>query len=299
MDDLSGVLLIDKPMGMTSHDVVDAIRSISRLKRVGHAGSLDPNATGLLIILLGKATKLSRWLMGLDKTYVFTALLGIETNTGDRWGDVINSGDPKRISEEEIFEVSGRFYGRYQQIAPAISAIKHKGVPLYKIARSGGVPPEKTRLVRINSFEVIDIAMPFITVRMKCSSGTYVRSIVRDMGRQLGCYATVFCLRRIAINKFDISDAVRLKDLEQRRSDLRSHLVSMASAMDFLPSVVLDDHGVSIVRNGKPPSPGDLLDSREFPSGIFCLKDRDGNLVALATSNGSDGKRCVKIERVI
>ncbi|MGQ9811153.1 MAG: tRNA pseudouridine(55) synthase TruB [bacterium] len=299
MNDVSGILLIDKPTGMTSHDVVDVIRRVFGLQRVGHAGTLDPNATGLLIILLGRATKLSRWLTGLDKTYVFTALLGIETTTGDRWGDVINRGDIKGIDEKVILEVSCRFHGRYQQIAPAISAIKHEGVPLYRITRDGGKPPEKTRLVRIRSLQVIDIAIPFVTLIMKCSSGTYVRSIVRDMGRQCGCYATVFCLRRTAIGKFTILDAIRLEELGQKAEQPERLLIPMSLAMDFLPSVVLNDSGVRKVRNGVAPSSDDLIDSMGFPVGTFCLNDSHGDLVAIAKCDGTDEKSLVNIERVI
>lgn len=298
MDDISGVLLIDKPTGMTSHDVVDEVRRIFGLERVGHAGSLDPNATGLLIVLLGRATKLSRWLTQLDKTYVFTALLGIETTTCDRWGDVTHRGEVSLISENDVLGVCSRFYGRYQQIAPAVSAIKHRGVPLYKIARGGGVPPEKTKLVKIRSFEILDIAIPFVTIRMKCSSGTYVRSIVRDMGRQLGCYATVFCLRRTDIGKFTISDTVGLDDLKLNRVDPRRFLVPMGTAMDFLPSVVLSPRGISMVRNGKLPTCDELFDCKQFPTGFFCLKDAEGNLVAIANSDGG-AMMSVKIERVI
>lgn len=299
MNDVSGILLIDKPTGMTSHDVVNVIRRVFGLQRVGHAGTLDPNATGLLIVLLGRATKLSRWLTRLDKTYVFTALLGVETITGDRWGDVINRGDIKGIDEKVIHEVSCRFCGRYQQIAPAISAIKHGGVPLYRIARGGGKPPEKTRLVRIRSLQVIDIAIPFVTLIMNCSSGTYVRSIVRDIGRQCGCYATVFCLRRTAVGKFTVSDAIRLRELGQKAEQPERLLIPMSLAMDFLPSVVLNDSGVRKVRNGVAPSCHDLLDSMGFPVGTFCLKDSRGDLVAIAKCDGTDEKSLVDIERVI
>ncbi len=164
---MDGIFVVDKPDGLTSHDVVLKVRERFGVK-AGHAGTLDPHATGVLIIVVGRATKISRFLMEFGKEYLFTIQLGIETNTHDRWGELLRTTSPQGISLKDILDVTSRFRGRYQQIAPEISAIKHRGTPLYKLARSGRNVPTKTKVVRIHKLEVIDYYHPFVTMRLVC-----------------------------------------------------------------------------------------------------------------------------------
>ena len=280
---MNGTLLIDKPGGMTSHDVVEAVRNLRQGVKVGHAGTLDPNATGLLIMLLGQATKVSRFLMGLNKEYVFTIQLGIETDTLDRWGETVQRRNTDGVGESDILAAASRFRGRYQQIAPSVSALKHKGVPLYRMARRGEPTPIKTRLVIIRTFEVMDIFGPYVTIRVVCSSGTYVRSLARDMGRYLGCGASVFCLRRVRIGAFGLQEAAGLQDIVSGRVGIEDRLLSIEDSLEHMPRVCLKAGSVQRVRQGAQPATEDLLDSSlRFEGDYVALADEAGNIFGIA-----------------
>ena len=256
--EMNGILNIDKPGGMTSHDVVQKVRDLLPGTKVGHAGTLDPNATGVLIILVGKATKVSRFLMGLEKEYVFTIQLGIETDTLDRWGEVVGTSSPDGVGKTEIMDVASRFRGRYQQIAPSVSALKHRGVPLYRLARRGDPTPVKTRVVMIRAFEVLDISHPYVTIRVVCSSGTYVRSLARDMGKRLGCGASVSELRRTRIGSFGLGDAVAFSELEAGPSRLEDAITTIEEGLRHLPRIRLKPEGVERLRAGGQPGAWDF-----------------------------------------
>ncbi|HEC83069.1 MAG TPA: tRNA pseudouridine(55) synthase TruB [Firmicutes bacterium] len=296
---MEGVLVLDKPPGMTSHDVVDELRRRTSRRRIGHAGSLDPNATGVLLLLFERATKVSRWLMGLDKQYVFTIQLGIETTTHDRWGQIIRSSDLDNLDERLIGQAVMSFRGRYQQIAPAVSALKYRGRPLYKIAREGGQVPIKTRLVRIRSIEILDVCLPMVTLKVDCSSGTYVRALARDIGRQLGCGATVFCLRRTRIGPFDVEMATSLDDLVSRKVDLSKIMLSIDRALGYMPRVTVRQGRERAIRMGKPPEIDDLVNPDEIPEeGDFCLVDSEGNLIGIG-HNQAKGTKRMRLDRIL
>lgn len=296
---MDGILLIDKPGGMTSHDVVDCIRKLTPGVKVGHAGTLDPDANGLLIILLGRATKISRFLMGLDKEYVFTIQLGIETDTLDRWGETVQVRSIEGIVEGDILAAASRFRGRYQQIAPSVSALKHKGVPLYKMARRGEPTPTKTRVVIIRMFDVLDVSGPFVTIRVVCSSGTYVRSLARDVGRHLGCGASVFCLRRLAIGPFNVGGALALKDLVDGRMNVSDGMLSIEESLEHMPSVCLKDRSVRKIRMGGQPCAQDLLDPNpEFEGDYVALVDEGGNVIGIARRSET-GPWVLRTERIL
>ncbi|MHB8830979.1 MAG: tRNA pseudouridine(55) synthase TruB [Patescibacteria group bacterium] len=226
--ELSETLLIDKPAGMTSHDVVDQVRSIYKTRRVGHAGTLDPFATGLLIVAIGKATKDIQRFVGLDKTYEATARLGATSDTYDLTGHI--TCDPRHvicdasesdmsqitshISREAVLKVLMSFKGGYAQKAPAYSAKKVHGQKLYEMARRGEdvehLRPIKN--VDISEIELIDYNWPDVTFHVTCSSGTYIRSLAHDLGEKLGCGAYLTALRRTKIGEYKIEDAKKLKD---------------------------------------------------------------------------------------
>src|SRR6266550_2603469 len=209
---LDGAILVDKPPGPTSHDVVDAIRRQFRIKKVGHCGSLDPAATGLLIIVLGRGTKLSERLMGDDKVYEGTIKFGETTDSYDCDGEITASLPVPLLTLEQLNEEAAKFIGDLMQIPPMVSAIKKNGVPLYKLARKGIEVEREPRLVHLYSFRFTDYREPLGAFRVACTKGTYVRSLAHELGQKIGCGAHLATLRRTASGKFDVADA---KPLDQ------------------------------------------------------------------------------------
>jgi len=210
---LDGALLVDKPAGPTSHDVVDVIRRKFRIKKVGHCGTLDPNATGLLIIVLGRGTKLSEKLMSDDKVYDGTAKFGESTDSYDSDGELTASLPVPPLTVEELNAAASRFEGDCMQTPPMVSAVKKDGVPLYKLARKGVEVPREPRLIHIYSFRFSSYAEPCGQFRMACTKGTYVRSLVHELGQQVGCGAHLSALRRVTSGRFDVANAAPLDDL--------------------------------------------------------------------------------------
>ena len=212
---LDGALLVDKPAGVTSHDVVDAIRRHFGIKKVGHCGTLDPNATGLLIIVLGRGTKLSERLMGDDKVYEGTVKFGEATDSYDSDGELTDSLPVMPMTLEELNTEAATFIGDLMQTPPMVSAIKKNGVPLYKLARQGIEVEREPRLIHIYNFRFTDYTEPLGQFRLACTKGTYVRSVAHDLGQNLGCGAHLTTLRRSASGKFDVADALPLAEVLQ------------------------------------------------------------------------------------
>lgn len=223
---LDGAILVDKPSGPTSHDVVDAIRRKFGIKKVGHCGTLDPNATGLLIIVLGRGTKLSEKLMSDDKVYEGTIKFGEATDSYDADGELTGSLPVPPITLDELNEVGATFVGDLMQTPPMVSAVKVKGVPLYKLARKGVEVPREPRLVHIYNFRFTEYHEPVGTFKMACTKGTYVRSIAHDLGQKLGFGAHLATLRRTVSGKFDVSEAMPLGEmLKLSTSDLEKRVM--------------------------------------------------------------------------
>ena len=212
---LDGAILIDKPVGPTSHDVVDAIRRKFGIKKVGHCGTLDPNATGLLIIVLGRGTKLSERLMGDDKVYEGTIKFGEATDSYVSDGELTGSLPVMPMTLEELNEEAAKFIGDQMQVPPMVSAIKKNGVPLYKLARQGIEVEREPRLIHIYNYRFTDYTEPLGKFRVACTKGTYVRSLAHDLGQKLGCGAHLTTLRRSASGKFDVADALPLDTVLQ------------------------------------------------------------------------------------
>ena len=212
-DSLDGALLVDKPTGCTSHDVVDRIRRKFGIKKVGHCGTLDPNATGLLIIVLGRGTKLSESLMSDDKVYEGDIKFGEATDSYDADGQVTATAPVPPLSVEQLNEAAASFLGDLQQIPPMVSAKKQGGVALYKLARKGIEVPREPRLVHIYNFRCTAYAEPVGKFRVACTKGTYVRSLAHDLGAKLGCGAHLATLRRVTSGKWDVGDALTLEAL--------------------------------------------------------------------------------------
>jgi len=207
---LDGALLIDKPAGPTSHDVVDKIRRKFGIKKVGHCGTLDPNATGLLIIVLGRGTKLSERLMSDDKVYEGTIKFGEATDSYDCDGQITETRPVPPLTLEQLNEAAAPFIGDIMQTPPMVSAIKKDGVPLYKLARKGVEVEREARLVHVYNFRFTEYAEPLGSFRLACTKGTYVRSVAHELGQKLGCGAHLATLRRSVSGKFDVVDAAPL-----------------------------------------------------------------------------------------
>jgi tRNA pseudouridine55 synthase len=209
-DPLDGALLVDKPAGCTSHDVVDRIRRKFGIKKVGHCGTLDPNATGLLIIVLGRGTKLSEKLMSDDKVYEGDIKFGETTDSYDADGEVTATAPVPPLTLEQLNEAAASFIGDLQQIPPMVSAKKQGGVALYKLARKGIEVVREPRLVHIYNYRFTAYAEPLAKFRVACTKGTYVRSLAHELGQKLGCGAHLATLRRVTSGKWDVADALTL-----------------------------------------------------------------------------------------
>jgi tRNA pseudouridine55 synthase len=210
---LDGALLIDKPPGPTSHDVVDAVRRQFGIKKVGHCGTLDPNASGLLIIVLGRGTKLSEKLMSDDKVYEGTIKFGEATDSHDADGTLTASLPVPLLTVDQLNEAATGFIGDLMQTPPMVSAVKKAGVPLYKLARKGIEVEREPRLIHVYNFRFTDYQEPLGRFRLACTKGTYVRSIAHELGQQLGCGAHLATLRRVTSGKFEVADAKPLDDV--------------------------------------------------------------------------------------
>ena len=210
---LDGALLIDKPAGPTSHDVVDAIRRRFGIKKVGHCGTLDPNATGLLIIVLGRGTKLSEKLMGDDKVYEGAMKFGEATDSYDADGEITETRPVPPLNLDQLNEAAVDYIGDLMQTPPMVSAIKKQGVPLYKLARKGIEVEREPRLVHIYNFRFTDYREPLGRFTIACTKGTYIRSIAHELGRKIGCGAHLDSLRRTVSGRFDLAGATPLADV--------------------------------------------------------------------------------------
>lgn len=231
---LDGALLIDKPATWTSHDVVAKVRNTFRLEKVGHCGTLDPMATGLLILVLGKATKLAERFMASDKIYEGAMRLGETTDSYDADGEVTSENLIPLMTVEELNEAAKSFLGDQQQIPPMVSAIKVGGKPLYKLARQGLDIPREPRLVHIYSYKFSEYEEPFAYFRVSCTKGTYVRSLAQDMGQKLGCGAHLSRLRRLGSGRFDVADATPLTDvLKWTAAELEDHVIPFLKLKTF------------------------------------------------------------------
>jgi len=211
--ELNGALLIDKPAGPTSHDIVDIVRGLYRIRKVGHCGTLDPGATGLLVLLLGRATKLSQKLTADDKIYEGTITLGSATDTYDAAGETTATGEVPALDCDALNAAATEFTGDLQQQPPMVSAVKKDGVPLYKLARKGKTVEREPKLVHIYSFKFKTYTEPVASFRVRCTKGTYVRSLTHDLGGSLGCGAHLRTLHRTESGKFNVAEATRLEDL--------------------------------------------------------------------------------------
>ncbi len=281
-----GILLVDKPQGMTSHDVVDVLRKVTGLRRIGHTGTLDPRATGLLVMCLGQATRLSQYLSGLDKTYEGAMQLGVTTRSHDLDGEVVEERpvDPG-LTRESLQTVCNRFIGDIQQVPPMVSAIKIGGKRLYKLARQGQEIERPARAITVHAFTVTRWEPPYADLIVSCTSGAYVRTLCHDAGQLLGCGAVLSRLRRTRVGNFDIGGALPL-DAFQSPETVEQRLVSMDNALD-LPVVIVDRTQEQTIRTGGTVSGRDIDGAAPGHTGLVQVKSKRGKLIALALASPS------------
>ncbi|WP_308366201.1 MULTISPECIES: tRNA pseudouridine(55) synthase TruB [unclassified Microbulbifer] len=278
-----GVLLLNKPAGITANDALQKAKRLFFANRAGHTGALDPLATGVLPICFGEATKFSQYLLDADKRYRSTFCFGMATDTGDADGQVLASADASGLTEEKLRDAMGVFRGRIQQVPSMYSALKHKGQPLYKLARQGLEVEREARTVDIFSFELLGFTpgpQPRAEVEVHCSKGTYVRSLAEDLGRNLGVGAYVDQLHRSACGPFDEADAVTLDELTEERGEGRAesldhHLLPVDSPASGLPRLTLPDDSGYYLRQGQP-----VMDLQVYRIGA------EGDMVRLFLESG-------------
>ena len=223
-----GVLLVDKAEGMTSHDVVALVRRQLGIKKVGHCGTLDPIATGLLLLTIGRGTKVQDLLMSEDKEYVGTLTLGTSTSTQDRQGEIVETKPVPELSENEIRAAFEKFRGDFYQTPPMVSAKKHGGVPLYKLARQGKVVEREPRFVHVYRYTIDRIALPEVDFSVVCSKGFYVRTYVHDIGEVLGCGAHLKSLRRTKSGRFDVANTITVAQIKELpREEIAQRILSL------------------------------------------------------------------------
>lgn len=230
---VNGVVLLDKPVGLSSNAALLRIKRQLNAKKAGHTGTLDPFATGLLPLCFGEATKFAQDLLDADKTYQTTICLGVRTSTGDTEGEVIAMRDAGHLAHSEIEAVLACFTGEIEQVPPMYSALKKDGKPLYAYARAGIEVQREARRVTVHEIALLDFAAPFLSLKVSCSKGTYIRTLGENIGEALGCGAHLKTLRRVRVGALDISDAVALPDVEQAENPCDSRIVK---PVDYLLS---------------------------------------------------------------
>lgn len=287
-----GILVVNKPEGMSSAGVVGRLKRLLDVKKIGHTGTLDPFATGVLLIAVGKATRISRFFLDGSKGYRARVTLGSETDTYDCTGQVTAQADPSilaGITFEKVRKIVSSFSGPQEQVAPAYSALKHNGQPLYKLARQGKMiqkPPRQIEVFHISmeGFETRENGMHIFDMDVECSGGTYIRSLAYDMGRQLECGAHLSGLCRTRSSRFLLEDALDLSDLENMDlKDIGDKIVSMSKCLEFLPAITADKALVQKIRFGQKFGQHHLADSvPEFESEAFIrIIDPDDTLLAI------------------
>ena len=286
--DPSGVLVVDKATGPTSHDVVARVRGGLQVKRAGHTGTLDPLASGVLIVCVGEATKLAGYLTHAEKEYDCTARLGVVTDSHDATGEVL-AERPVDVTREQVEEVLGRFRGHISQVPPMFSALKKGGKRLYKLARKGEVVEREPRAVVVSKLEMTRFEPPEIDLLVVCGKGTYVRTLLHDIGEVLGCGATLSRLVRTRVGGLTLEGAVSMDELESARSSeerqaLRGRLISTSEAMADYPAVRLDSRKVRAVTHGRLLDAGEVAQAGGggLRSGqLVRMLDQEGTLVAI------------------
>jgi tRNA pseudouridine55 synthase len=282
---LSGLLVVNKETKMTSHDVVEKLRRMLNFKKIGHAGTLDPNASGILLICVGKATKIAKFLTEYDKEYEALIKLGVTTDTYDQEGKIIQMKDDLNISEVEVIRAVESFRGEMWQTPPSYSAVKQKGKKLYQYARAGKQVDRKKRKVIIKDVRVLEIKLPYVKLKVSCSKGTYIRSLANDVGERLGCGAHLFSLCRTRIGPFELKDALDSEAIAEIWNEDKTgdFLISIERVLAHIPSVVVKDGFAKRIKEGPNLFPSSVLSpEKEFDKDqMICIKNGQREIIAI------------------
>lgn len=273
-----GFLLVDKPRGPTSHDVVAAVRRVLGIRKVGHAGTLDPMATGLVVVAVGRVTRLIRFIQDLPKEYAAIARFGVATTTLDADGEVVHE-EPVELTRESVVAAAGDFIGTIEQVPPMVSALKVDGRRLYEIAREGGEVERAARPVEVHSLDVEEVGQgpfPEVSFRVRCGKGTYVRVLADDLAAAVGTRAHLTELRRTRIGSLSVDDAIRMDELGEGAGE---RLLEPAQALRDLPGLTADDTVLASVQHGRELPPG--VPGLPEPGGHVRIVDGDGRLLAV------------------
>ena len=290
---MNGVLNIFKPKGMSSFDAVRVVKKVAGTGKVGHTGTLDPEATGVLPICIGKATKIIDYIMDSEKVYEVTLKLGIRTTTYDLEGEVLEERDPSHLTEEEILNAINSFKGEYSQIPPMYSALKQNGVRLYELARKGIEVERKGRLVNIYNLEDIKINNPYISMKVTCSKGTYIRSLCYDIGEKLGVFATMMQLNRVKTSVFSQEKSININELT--KENINDYILSMEEALEKYDKIVVNKKYVKLLVNGVRVADGRFTKDKVINNKLYRVYDDENNFIGLGERNDAG----FKIEKLL
>ena len=290
---MNGVLNIFKPKGMSSFDAVRVVKKVAGTGKVGHTGTLDPEATGVLPICIGKATKIIDYIMDSEKVYEVTLKLGIRTTTYDLEGEVLEEIDPSHLTEEEILNAINSFKGEYSQIPPMYSALKQNGVRLYELARKGIEVERKGRLVNIYNLEDIKINNPYISMKVTCSKGTYIRSLCYDIGEKLGVFATMMQLNRVKTSVFSQEKSININELT--KENINDYILSMEEALEKYDKIVVNKKYVKLLVNGVRVADGRFTKDKVINNKLYRVYDDENNFIGLGERNDAG----FKIEKLL
>jgi tRNA pseudouridine55 synthase len=279
---MNGLLLVDKHQGATSHDVVRQVRRLFGIRRVGHAGTLDPLATGLLLVAVGEATRLVEFLMEGDKVYRATLKFGEVTDSQDSEGTVLSRHSVEGLTRAAVERACANLVGSIQQIPPMHSALKRNGVPLYKLARQGVEVEREPRRIQIHELRPGVYEPPLLSLTVRCSKGTYVRTLCHDLGQELGCGAHMTALRRLGSGSFKIEEALTLEAIQQLSPDERcGHLLPLRDALRDYPAMAVQQQAWRRLAHGIPPALSDLAIAPQCEPGAIVLLTAAEQLLAI------------------
>ena len=290
---MNGVLNIFKPKGMSSFDAVRVVKKVAGTGKVGHTGTLDPEATGVLPICIGRATKIIDYIMDSEKVYEVTLKLGIRTTTYDLEGEVLEEIDPSHLTEEEILNSINSFKGEYSQIPPMYSALKQNGVRLYELARKGIEVERKGRLINIHNLEDIKINNPYISMKVTCSKGSYIRSLCYDIGEKLGVFATMMQLNRVKTSVFSQEKSININELT--KENINDYILSMEEALEKYDKIVVNKKYVKLLVNGVRVADGRFTKDKVINNKLYRVYDDENNFIGLGERNDAG----CKIEKLL
>lgn len=290
---MNGILNIFKPKGMSSFDVVRVVKKVAKTGKVGHTGTLDPEATGVLPVCIGRATKIIDYIMDSEKVYEVTFKLGIRTTTYDLEGEVLEGKDTSHLSDDNILAVIKEFIGEYSQVPPMYSALKQNGVRLYELARKGIEVEREGRLINIYNIEDIKINNPYVSMKVTCSKGTYIRSLCYDIGEKLGVFATMTELNRSKTSVFEQSKSININDLTEE--NIEHYIVTMEDALSKYEAITVHGKYVKLLVNGVRVADNRFTKDKIINDRLYRVYDENNNFIGLGERNNAG----FKIEKLL